>query len=163
MPRLCPMLRLSWAKSLDYFLTNNVRARQWPLNSSLAARTRQAVHQPATRHPNVVRSAVGRIEHHDPPRAAWILASALGLMGLRPRRFILQSTASTLGRPRWPVSSTPLTPTAEASPWTLCTITLSARPLMSIAPASFAFECTGTSCSFPRSSWKRNQRVPPRS
>jgi hypothetical protein len=67
------MLRLSWAKSLDYFLTNNVRARQWSLNSSLAARTRQAVHQPATRHPNVVRSAVGRIEHHDPPRAAWYL------------------------------------------------------------------------------------------
>ena len=29
--------------------------------------------------------------------------------------------------------------------------------------ASLAFECTGTSCSFPRFSWNRNQRVPPRS
>jgi hypothetical protein len=29
--------------------------------------------------------------------------------------------------------------------------------------ASFAFECTGTSCSFPRFSSNRNQRVPPRS
>jgi hypothetical protein len=29
--------------------------------------------------------------------------------------------------------------------------------------ASLAFECTGTSWSFPRFSWNRNQRVPPRS
>jgi hypothetical protein len=29
--------------------------------------------------------------------------------------------------------------------------------------ASLAFECTGNSCSFPRFSWNRNQRVPPRS
>jgi hypothetical protein len=29
--------------------------------------------------------------------------------------------------------------------------------------ASLAFECSGTPCSFPRFSWNRNQRVPPRS
>ena len=28
--------------------------------------------------------------------------------------------------------------------------------------ASLAFECTGTSCSYPRFSWNRSQRVPPR-
>src|ERR1700687_6233999 len=32
-----------------------------------------------------------------------------------------------------------------------------------MSSASLAFECTGTSWSFPRFSWNRNQRVPPRS
>ena len=41
--------------------------------------------------------------------------------------------------------------------------TLERDSLSQKSTASLAFECTGTSCSFPRFSWNRNQRVPPRS
>ena len=92
------MLRLSWAKSLDYFLTNNVRARQWPLTrrSQLAHARRFTNLQLGTLTSfDLLSDELNTTTRLGQPRSS----SALGLMGLRPRRLYSAIDGFYVGAP----------------------------------------------------------------